>query len=127
MGSAEAMEIHEPALACSGVVTGARHIPYLTTYLNITARKSNPTTTEAPMKAKVYTRLDLLMPEPEELAVDCAVGIEAAEAAICSIKRDIARRLVDCSTGADVKAIHRGYHSSCRAAKQIGQDELYAL
>lgn len=36
-------------------------------------------------------RLDLFMPEPEELTAECAVGVETAVAAICSSRRDITR------------------------------------
>ena len=37
-------------------------------------------------------RLDLFMPEPEELNAECAVGVETTVAAICSSRRDITRR-----------------------------------
>lgn len=68
------------------------------------------------------------MPEPEGLAAECAVGVEATEAAICSNMRDISRRsMLDCSTGANVKAIHHGYPSSCSSAKQTGQVKWYAF
>ena len=41
-------------LTCRGVITGGRQCLYVRTYLKTTPRKHTPTSTVAPMKAKVY-------------------------------------------------------------------------